>query len=59
MIEFYYSKQGMNQAYTLLEKMQSLGIVLYSYLDKSMVDNILNSMGKGGGGRNEIPEDDY
>ena len=45
MVEWCYSQQQMEQAYTLIEKMRSRSIILSPYLDHEMVSTIYGAMG--------------
>jgi len=45
MVEWYYSQQQMEQAYSLIEKMRSRSIILSPYLDHEMVHAIYGAMG--------------
>ena len=45
MVEWFYSQQQMDQAYSLIEKMVSRSIVLAPYLDQDMVGQICGAMG--------------
>ena len=45
MVEWYYSQQQMEQAYSLVEKMRARSIILSPYLDQEMVHAIYGAMG--------------
>lgn len=43
-VEWYYSQQQMQQAYTLVENMRGRSIILSPYLDTEMVHAIYGAM---------------
>lgn len=45
LIEYYYSKENYQQAYQLLSKMRSKGIILNPYLDQEIIDTIYSKVG--------------
>ena len=46
LIEYYYGKKDYQQAYGLLKRMKSKGIVFNPYLDQEIVDMIYSKMGE-------------
>ena len=46
LIEFYYSKRQMEQAFHLVENMRGRNIILSPYLDQAMVANIYRANGR-------------
>lgn len=46
LIEYHYSRKDYQQAYNLLKRMKSKGIVFNPYLDQEMVDSIFSRMGE-------------
>ena len=45
MIEYYYSQEKYQQAYQLLNKMKSKGIMINPYLDQEVIDTIHSALG--------------